>query len=55
MEFGAYLLANGLNSLGIVERVPELADQEQILSLYETFLEGTGNTLASFDLIAIIC
>ena len=43
-----------LDLITVVERVPELGNEEQILSLYETLLDSTGNTLTSFLLVAVV-
>jgi len=48
------LLANRSNALGVVEGVPELADNEKILTLDKTFLDGAGESLAGFLLVAVI-
>lgn len=49
------LLEDGLDLLGFVERVPELADDEEVLALDDALLDGTGYTLSGLDLVAIIC
>jgi hypothetical protein len=38
-----------------VEAVPELGHNEELFTLHNAFLNGTGNTLASLDLVAVIC
>lgn len=48
------LLGNGLDLVGIVERVPELGNEEQLLTLDESVLDGTGNTLANLLLVAVV-
>lgn len=49
------LLANdGLYTVSIVEGVPKLGDDEEFIALDETLLDGAGNTLAAFDLVAVI-
>jgi hypothetical protein len=37
-----------------VERVPELGDNEEVLTLDEAVLDGTGNTLTSLLLVAVV-
>ena len=48
------LLADGLDVLLVVEGVPELGDDEQLLTLDDAFLDGAGNTLASLLLVAVV-
>jgi hypothetical protein len=48
------LLEDGLDLFGIVERVPELADDEEVLALDDALLDGTGYTLSGLDFVAII-
>lgn len=48
------LLADGLDALWIVERVPELGDEEEVLTLDDAFLDGAGNTLAGLLLVAVV-
>jgi hypothetical protein len=49
------LPADGLHFVSFVEGVPELGDDEQIFSLYETILDCSSNAFASFFLVAVIC
>jgi hypothetical protein len=48
------LLDNGLDLLIVVEGLPKLRDDEELLALYKTLLDGTGNTLARFDFVAVV-
>lgn len=48
------LARDGLDLVGFVEAVPELGDDEELLALDETVLDGTSYTLAGFDLIAVV-
>lgn len=48
------LLADRLDSVAVVERVPELGDEEEVFALDEAFLDGAGNTLARLFFIAIV-
>ena len=47
-------LADGLDTLAIVERIPQLGHDEEVLALDDAFLNGASYTLAGLDLIAII-
>lgn len=49
------LAGNGLNLVTIVEGVPELADDEEVLTLHQAILDSAGNALTSFFLVAVIC
>lgn len=49
------LLADGRNPLAIVEGVPQLADQEEVLALHQAVLDCPGHALARLLLIAVIC
>lgn len=51
---GKLLLANGLDALLVVERVPELGNNEQVLALHDTLVDRTLDTLASLDLVAVV-
>jgi hypothetical protein len=51
---GELLLDDGLNTLAIVESVPQLGDDEEILTLDEAILDGTGNTLTALLLVAVV-
>lgn len=52
---GQLLAADGLDLLAVVERLPELADNEELLTLDKTVLDGARNTLSALDLIAVVC
>lgn len=49
------LLADRPDPLAVVERVPELTDQEEVLALDEAILDCSGYTLASLLLVAVVC
>ena len=51
---GELLLDDGLDALSIVEGVPELGDDEELLTGDEALLDGAGNTLAALDLVAVV-
>lgn len=48
------LLGNRLDLVGVVERVPELGDKEEVLTLDKSVLDGTGDTLADLLLVAVV-
>lgn len=48
------LLADRLDSVAVVERIPELGDEEEVFALDEAFLDGAGDTLARLYFVAII-
>lgn len=48
------LLDNGLDLFRVVERVPQFADDEDVFTLYDTLLDGSGDTLAGFNLVTVI-
>lgn len=52
---GQLLAADGLDLLALVERLPQLADDEEVFALYEAVLDGTGYTLAALDFVAVVC
>ena len=52
---GQLLAADGLDLLTLVEGLPELADDEEVFSLYEAFLDGASYTLTALDFVAVIC
>jgi hypothetical protein len=49
------LLANWLDFVAIMERIPELADNEEIFTLDKAILDCPCYSLASFLLVAVIC
>jgi len=51
---GELLADDGLDALTIVEGVPELGDDEELLALHDTLLDGAGDTLTALDLVAIV-
>ncbi len=48
------LAADGLDAVTVMEAVPELGDNEELLALYETFFYGARNTLPGFDFVAVV-
>lgn len=48
------LLADRLHALLVVERVPQLACDEQIFALYKPLLDGACDTLASLLLVTVV-
>jgi hypothetical protein len=53
-QVGELLAGNGLDAVTVVEGVPELGDEEKLLALDQTVLNGAGNTLANLDLVAVV-
>lgn len=51
---GELLAGDGLDLVGFVEAVPELGDDEELLALDDTLLNGAGYTLAGFDFVAVV-
>lgn len=49
------LLANGLDTLLVVEGVPELGDDEELLALDNSLLDGFREPLACLLLVAVVC
>lgn len=49
------LADNGLDVLLVVEGVPELGDDEELLTLDETLINGALHTLAALLLITVVC
>lgn len=47
-------LGNWLDLLLVVERVPQLGDDEELLTLDDSFLDGAGNTLTGLLLVAVV-
>ena len=48
------LLADWLDALVVVERVPKLGDNEQLLTLDNSLLDGAGDTLTRLLLVTIV-
>lgn len=48
------LLADGRDAVIVVEGVPELGDNEEVLTLDKALVDRTFNTLASLDLVAVV-
>lgn len=51
---GKLLPGDGLNLIVVVERLPELGDNEEVLALYNALLDGAGDTLTGLDLVAVV-
>lgn len=47
--------AGGLDVFPRVERLPDLGDDEELLALHETILDGTGNSVTAFLFVAVVC
>ena len=48
------LLDNRLDLFRVMEGVPQFADDEEVLTLYEAFFDGARYTLSCFYFIAIV-
>lgn len=48
------LAADRLDAVTVVEAVPELRDNEELLALYEAFFYGACNALPGFDFVAVV-
>ena len=48
------LLADWLDAVMVVKRIPELGDEEEIGAFDYAFFDGARNTLARFLFIAVI-
>ena len=51
---GQLLAADGLHLVAVVEGVPELGDEEEVFALDEAIFNGSGDTFASFFLVAVV-
>ena len=49
------LFADGLDTVMIVERVPELRDKEEVGALDYAFFDGAGDALAGFLFVSVVC
>lgn len=47
------LLADGHDALLVVVDVPELGHNEEVLALHDALLDGAGDALAGFLLVAV--
>jgi hypothetical protein len=52
---GELLAADRSHTIAVVEAVPQLGDDEELLALDNSLLDSAGNTLASFDLVTVVC
>lgn len=50
-----HALADGLNMLLLVVSLPELGDNEEILTLDDTLLNGAADTLTALLLVTVVC
>ena len=48
------LLADRCHTVMVVERVPQLGNKEEIRAFDDSVLDGPGDALAGFDLIAVV-
>ena len=49
------LFADGLDTVMVVERVPELRDKEEVGALDYAFFDGAGDALAGFLFVSVVC
>lgn len=49
------LFADRLNTVMVVEGVPELGDEEEIFALDDALFDSTSNTLARLDFVTVVC
>jgi hypothetical protein len=47
--------ANGFDHVGFVEVVPQFRHDEEVLSLDDSLLDGSGDTFATFLLVLVDC
>jgi hypothetical protein len=52
---GELLLDNGLDLFRVVERVPQLGDDEEVFAFYEPLLDGASDTFSALNLVAVVC
>lgn len=51
---GQLLPGDRLDLVGLVERVPQLGHNEEVLTLHNAFLDGASDALAGLNLVAIV-
>lgn len=52
---GELLGADGADTLGVVEGVPELGDDKEVTAFHEAVGDGAGDALPGFGLVAVVC
>lgn len=55
LPVGELLLADRLDAVSVVERVPELGDNEELLTLDEAVSYGACDALPAFLLVSVVC
>lgn len=55
LPVGELAAGDGLDALLVVEGLPELGDDEELLTLHEAVLDGAGDTLTALLLVAVVC
>lgn len=55
LPVGKLLAGDGLDLVLVVEGLPQLGDDEEILTLHDALLDGAGNTLTTLLFVAIVC
>lgn len=51
---GQLLLADGFNALLVMEGVPQLRHDEELLALHKAIFDGSCDTLAALDFVAVV-
>ena len=49
------LLTDGLDTIVVVERVPEFGDKEEVGAFDDAFFDGAGDALARLLFVAVVC
>lgn len=52
---GQLAAGDGLDAVAVVEAVPQLGDDEEVLALHQAVLDGASDTLTALLLVAIVC
>lgn len=55
LPVGKLLAGDGLDLVLVVEGLPQLGDDEELLTLHDALLDGAGNTLTTLLFVAIVC
>lgn len=53
-QVGQLLAGDGLDPVAVVEAVPQLGDEEEVLARDDALLDGASDTLADLDLVAVV-
>lgn len=55
LPVGELAAGDGLDLVLVVEGLPQLGDNEEVLTLHKAVLDGAGDTLTTLLLVAIVC